>query len=195
MPSEGLLDAFPALLENLDRVSCNVGRHNPASQFSVPRTRIGRGPSRGTFTQNPMYDDESPASSHLLLALSKIPRTCHSILLRSHSTPPGRHVEVGCADVRILHPRCSLLAVNRPPTTGLSAFPISAQTVCVLRPFRLWLWSETLFRHLRKRMFTSYRWGPGEGGVRGERRGMAGTPRSRAVSVFDGNEIAALLLL
>jgi hypothetical protein len=28
-------------------------------------------------------------------------------------------------------------------------------------------------------MFTSYQWGPGEGGVRGERRwGMAGTPRT-----------------
>ena len=68
--------------------------------------------------------------------------------------------------------------------------PISAQTACVLGPFRLWLWCETLFRHLPKRMFTSYRWGPGEGGVRGERRGMAGTPRTRAVSIFDRNEIA-----
>ena len=45
---------------------------------------------------------------------------------------------------------------------------------------------KTLFRHLPKRMFTSYRWGPGEGGVRGERRGMAGTPRTRAVSIFVG---------
>jgi hypothetical protein len=35
----------------------------------------------------------------------------------------------------------------------------------------------------------------GEGGVRGDRRGMAGMPRTRAVSIFDGNEIAALLLL
>ena len=50
---------------------------------------------------------------------------------------------------------------------------------------------KTLFRHLPKRMFTSYRWGPGEGGVRGERRGMAGTSRTRAVSIFVGNEIAA----
>src|SRR4029077_12858817 len=32
--------------------------------------------------------------------------------------------------------------------------------MCVLRPFRLWLWSETLFRHLPKRTFTAYWWGP-----------------------------------
>ena len=62
-------------------------------------------------------------------------------------------------------------------------------------PFRLWLWCKTLFRHLPKRMFTSYRWGPGEGGVRGERRGMAGTPRTRAVSIFVGNDVAAPMLL
>jgi len=54
---------------------------------------------------------------------------------------------------------------------------------------------KTLFRHLPKRMFTSYRWGPGEGGVRGERRGMAGTPRTRAVSIFVGNDVAAPMLL
>ena len=31
--------------------------------------------------------------------------------------------------------------------------------------------------------------------MRGERRGMAGTPRTRAVSIFAGNDIAALWLL
>ena len=31
----------------------------------------------------------------------------------------------------------------------------------------------------------AYRWGPGEAGVRGERRGWAGTPRTRAVSISE----------
>ena len=46
----------------------------------------------------------------------------------------------------------------------------------------------SVFRHLPKRMFTTYRWGPGEGGVRGERRGMAGTPAH-------SGRFAALMLL
>src|SRR5215813_14558514 len=46
-------------------------------------------------------------------------------------------------------------------------------------------WRVPPFRHLPKRMFSTYRWGPGEGGVRGERRGMAGTARTRAVSFLE----------
>ena len=74
--------------------------------------------------------------------------------------------------------------------------PIRAQTVCVLGPFRLWLWCETLFCHLPKRMFTTYRWGPGEGGVRGERRwGMAGTPRTPLFLFSMGTGCGAVVAL
>jgi hypothetical protein len=77
-----------------------------------------------------------------------------SFLLRSHSTPTGRHVEIDGANFLVLHPRCSQLAIIRPPSTGISAFAHSTQTACVLGPFRPWLWCETSFRHLPKRMFT-----------------------------------------
>jgi hypothetical protein len=131
---------------------------------------IGRGSGRAQKRKIRRRDRSAKPETVaiLLLALSKIPwDVINSFLLLSHSTPAGSHVEVDGADVRILHPRCSQLAIIRPPSTGISAFAHKPQTVRVLRPFRLWLWSETLFCHLPKRTFTSYRWGPGEGGSAG----------------------------
>ena len=60
------------------------------------------------------------------------------------------------------HSRCSQLAIIRRASTGISAFA-HKRSNC-LRPATVpaGLWSETLFRHPRKRMFTSYRWGPGK---------------------------------
>ena len=61
--------------------------------------------------------------------------------------------------------------------------------MCVLRPFRLWLWSETLFRHLPKRTFTAYRNSSGSlamlAAIRRASSRMSGPADARHILIID----------